>query len=191
LRIPDTALAPYELDLSVGLYDIQNGERLKTIDDLDEVVLTKVSLESAEGQTPNPIQVNFENELELVGFNIEQRIIEPTGHLELELFWRPLGDLNDDYTFFAQLVDEDTTRWASQDLQLATSSWSLEEVQSVKMSLSVAEDTPADVYPIIIGMYTRSDDGAFNRLQRVTDEGRLTDDFLSLTDVRVSEMNNG
>jgi hypothetical protein len=49
----------------------------------------------------------------------------------------------------------------------------------------VAADTPPDLYPLIIGLYPQSADGKFDRLQMVTEDGRLTDDFLNLTPIRV------
>ena len=55
----------------------------------------------------------------------------------------------------------------------------------VTLTLHIEPNTPAGVYPIIVGVYTRSDDGGFDRLQTKTEEGRLTDDFLELTPVRV------
>jgi hypothetical protein len=91
----------------------------------------------------------------------------------------------EDYTFFAQLVDQDTTRWASQDLQLTTSEWPKGEPQQVELILPVSAETPPSVYPLIIGVYSRLSDGGFDRLQVVTGQGRLTDDFLSVAKVRI------
>jgi hypothetical protein len=55
-------------------------------------------------------------------------------------------------------------------------------VQTIALSFTIAPNTPPDVYPIIVGMYT-PDNG--ERLQMMTADGRLTDDFLSLTPIRV------
>ncbi|MCA9920693.1 MAG: hypothetical protein KC445_22225, partial [Anaerolineales bacterium] len=88
-------------------------------------------------------------------------------------------------TLFAQVVDEDTTRWASQDLGQPTSSWAEGELQTVQMSLPLSPDTPGKVYPIILGLYTVAD-GQFNRLQIIAEDGRPTDDFLRLTLLRVT-----
>ena len=91
----------------------------------------------------------------------------------------------EDYTFFAQVVDAETTRWASQDLPVPTSQWPVDELVPVPMQLTLREDTPADVYPIILGMYIQTEEGQFERLQRITEDGRPTDDFLELTQLRV------
>jgi hypothetical protein len=103
------------------------------------------------------------------------------------LYWRALQSVDEDYTFFAQVVGEDTTRWASIDFMPpeVTSTWLPNEIHQVDLQLTVAEDTPAEVYPLVVGVYTRTDDGGFDRLQIQTPDGRLTDDFLELTQVRI------
>jgi hypothetical protein len=85
-------------------------------------------------------------------------------------------------------VDSDTTRWASQDLLQSTSQWKPREIYSVQMSLPVLADTPSSIFPLIIGIYTQPAEGVFDRLQVVTSEGRLTDDFLLLTSVRIDAL---
>jgi hypothetical protein len=193
LTIPPTAVAPAELELVVGLYDFETGERLQTTDDGpqtteqdDAVVLARLPLVAAEGPYPNPVSLFFEHGLELVGFAVEPRRVPAGGTIELTTYWRPTEPLPADYTFFAQIVDEDTTRYAAADVTPPpTSGWSAGEVVEVRFSLPVAPATPPDAYPLIVGLYTRTADGGFERLQQVTADGRLTDDFLVLTLVRV------
>ena len=80
----------------------------------------------------------------------------------------------------------DTTRWAAHDLAppSPTSTWAVDEVRAITLTLTPDPNTPPDVYPIIIGMYTVVD-GSFERLQIIAEDGRPTDDFLLLTLLRV------
>ena len=188
VTIPDTTPSPAELTLTVGLYNFETGERLLLADGTDALELTQVSLESAPGSLPNPVSVNFENQLTLNGFALDSQRIEPGGTIILTLYWLPEQQLEEDYTFFAQLVDQDTTRWASQDLQMMTSDWPRGEVRQVELLLPVAAETPASVYPLIIGVYSRTSEGGFDRLQVVTEQGRLTDDFLPVAKVRIESL---
>lgn len=185
LQLPQTAVAPAELDLTIGLYDFHTFERLPLSGDQDALILTQVSLQPIDGETPNPISVNFEDELELVGYEVSPRRAVAGETLQLDLYWQAKRPLSDNYTFFAQLVGEDTTRWASHDLPATTTNWAAEDVQKVSLFLTLRDDTPANVYPIILGAYTRTNDGGFDRLQRVTEDGRLTDDFFNLTPIRI------
>lgn len=190
LLIPPTAVAPADLTLAVGLYDFDSDERLPLPDGRDAAILATLPLAAIAGAYPNPQSQNFGNQLELVGFRIEPRRARAGDTLELTLFWRPLRPLGADYTFFAQLVDleGDLTRWGSDDVAplSGTGRWRPGQVESVSLSLPLAADTPARLYPLIIGAYTRGAGGTFQRLQLVTTDGRITDqDYLRLTHVRV------
>ena len=125
--------------------------------------------------------------MQLLGYNVTPRRIRPGESVDLELYWEAQQALDEDYTFFAQVVDPDTTRWASADFAppVTTSTWNPEESQRLVVTLKLAEETPPAVYPLIVGAYTRDEEGGFDRLQRVTADGRLTDDFLILTPIRV------
>jgi hypothetical protein len=190
LTVPDTAVAPADLELTVGLYDYATGERLP-VDKSDLMVnenavkLADVSLTAVPGETPNPVSIQFENGVELVGYELSPRRLAAGDTVDLTLYWQLNEAVESDYTFFAQVVDQETTRWASMDLPVPTSQWPVGQPQPVPFTLTLSEDTPPDVYPIIIGLYTVTEAGEFDRLQRITADGRPTDDFLKLTLLRV------
>jgi hypothetical protein len=193
LQVPATTVAPTDLEVVVGLYDFYTGERLTAAAPADvqqdAVTLAVLPLVAVPGDYPNPISVNFGHEVTLVGYDLGPRRAQPGGTVELTTYWRVQRPLAENYTFFVQVVAEDTTRWASQDVAPAegTSTWPAGSVQPLTMPLSLAAETPADVYPMIIGLYTRTADGGFDRLQVITEDGRPTDDFLQLTLLRVDE----
>ncbi len=158
----------------------------------DAVQLATVPLTAVSGDYPNPISVNFGDELELVGYEIKPRRAQAGDVLALQTYWRAKRPLSSDYTFFAQIVNlETTTRYGSQDIQPpagSTSTWEPGADQIITMNIPLDETIPPDVYPIIIGVYTHSAESGFTRLQIVTPEGRITqDDFLVLTPVRIDE----
>ncbi len=192
LTIPTTAIAPADLEVIVGLYDYRSGERLKTTDGREAVQLVTVPLAAEEGPVPNPVSFFFEHGLELVGFAVEPRRTPAGDTVELRTYWRPSRPLPDDLAFFAQIVGEDTTRYAAADTPpQPTAAWATGEVVELSFMLAIDPATPPDAYPLIVGVYTRtapmssSDDGGFDRLQQVMPDGRLTDDFLILTLVKV------
>lgn len=194
LTVPDTAVAPADLELSVGLYDFYEGERLPITEagllsaENEAVRLADLSLTAVPGETPNPVSINFEEGFELVGYELLPRHAQAGDDVDAVFYWRVNQPVAEDYTFFAQVVGEDTTRWgAASDLPVPTSQWEPGAVQPVPMSIALREDTPPDVYPLIIGLYTLSAAGEFERLQRITADGRPTDDFLNVTLVRVDE----
>jgi 4-amino-4-deoxy-L-arabinose transferase-like glycosyltransferase len=188
--VPPTAPAPAEFELVVGLYDYANpSERLPTGQG-EQVRLANLALAALPGAIPNPVSFNFGDELELVGYRVEPRRTSPGGTILLSLYWEARRDLPSDYTLFAQVLAEDTTRWAAVDVRtstadLSTSQWPAGSLQTVEMALVVAPDTPAGVYPLIVGAYETMDAGGWRRLQLV-ENGRITmDDHLRLAQIRV------
>jgi hypothetical protein len=186
LTIPPTAVAPADLELVVGLYDYSTGERLN-VDGGDSLALGTIPLVAGEGPYPNPVSIFFENDLELIGFAVDPRRTTPGNIVDVITYWRPSRALPADYSFFAQVVATDTTRHAAADVAppSPTSSWKPGEVYELGFPLALNPDTPPETYPLIVGLYTRTTDGGFDRLQIVNPDGRLTDDFLQLTKVRV------
>ncbi len=193
LVVPETAVAPAQLEVTMGLYDFATFERLLLASENDTATLSVLQLQPVSGEYPNATSVNFMNDLELVGFELEPRRVVAGETANLRLYVQALRPLPIDYTFFAQVVDEDTTRWAANDfnpLNLnpvnGTASWPPGEVQILEMPLPIAADAPARVYPLILGVYSRTADGGFQRLQLVTSDGRITqDDVLPLTKIRI------
>lgn len=185
LQIPPTAVAPAELQLVVGLYDYEMNQRLRTRDGRDAAVLDTLELRRAADQE-RTLSVNFGHELTLVDFDISPRRVTAGEELLLTASWQALGDLDRDYTLFAQVLnDRDTTRWAAVDIPVETASWEPGDTREIQMLMTVDKEAPAGVYSIIVGAYTRGADGSFNRLQIVR-EGRITmDDAIQLTRIRI------
>ncbi|MAU00785.1 MAG: hypothetical protein CL608_26875 [Anaerolineaceae bacterium] len=185
LTIPETAVAPADLQLSVGLYDFFTEERLPLTNGDDMVVLTRLALEPAPGDLPNPTLVNFENELELVGFELNPRQVAAGDTVDLTLYWRAKRPLTTDYTLFVQVVDKDTTLWANVNLGQSTTLWQPGELQAIPVTIPINPDAPANVYPIHLGFFEVTEVGEFDRLQIIAADGRPTDDFLQLTLLRI------
>ena len=191
LTIPQTAIAPAKLQLIVGLYQFGTNNRLPTDQGLELALLAPLQLEAIPGELPNPVVVNFGNEVELVGFSIEPRRARSGETVELTLYWQALRPQTQNYTFFAQVVGDwggANERYAAADVApaLATSTWAVGEVQTITLPLTLRSDTPAEAYPIILGLYTQGPDGSFNNVQRVDESGRILNEaFLNLTSIRV------
>ena len=182
LQVPETAVSPTELKLTVGLYDFGTGERIALDNGQDTFMLAQLPLADAPGQYPNALSINCHNEFGQVGYSPSSRLIQPGEAIDLTLYVRPLRPLTIDYTFFAQILGDDATRWAGVDLPLPTSQWAEGEIQAITLPLLLADETPGGIYPLILGMYTRPHDNGFQRLQLVAGDGRITQEtFLRLT----------
>lgn len=190
ISVPETTYSPIEAKLVVGLYDYENGQRLLAEGQEAIIISTIAITPSDESQHPNPVYYNFGDRIALVGYQIEPRRLRPGQTLRLSLVWQALREMDTNYTIFTHLRDlEDPSNriYAQQDAQPpgGTTTWKAGQVVRADYELILAEDTPPAVHEIEVGIYYGDADRGFERLQLVTADGRLVDDYVILGKVRV------
>ena len=191
IEVPGATYAPAKAELVVGWYDLQSWERLSTGDGQDAIQLTTIEIETAGPEThPNPVRYNFGGQLALIGYEIEPRRLNAGETVELGLVWQSLDEMEIDYTIFTHLRDlEDPSNriYAQHDAAPpgGTASWTKGKVSTERYQLVLAEDTPPAVLEVEVGVYYQNTEGKFRRLQLITAQGQLVDDFLILGKVRV------
>ena len=186
--IPSTAYAPTRLKTVVGLYDYDTAERLVTFEGLDSAVLDIVALDELPGDLPNPQSINFQHQIELVGYDLDVRLVEAGDPLVITLYWRGKRSLNANYSVFAHIRGVGESLWGQHDSWPAygaspTVTWVPGEVVKDEHTIIVAPNTPPDTYSLEIGLYDESG----RRLQLINADGRWTDNFVDLSMVRVIE----
>ena len=190
LQVDQTAIAPAELSLDVGLYDFSNFERLPTNSGADHISLGTIELQPNGTPTLDAPRANFGDEILLADFSLDQRRVQRGEPLMLTLHLAAPQQLTTDYSVTAQVVSEDltdTTRWAAADRFLGSTNWQPNELQTVQLELPVKAETQAGVYRLILGVYTQTDAG-FTNLSLISADGRITNDnLLTLTKVRIDE----
>ncbi len=192
--VPDAAYAPMLLDVVIGWYNLPTGERLLLADGSDTLLVGQVQLVPRETalDVPNPLNVNFAGELELVGYAISDLTPAPGDTIEVTLYWRGLQPIERDYKVFVQVLDSQTlTRYAASDAMPAgwsapTSTWQAGAVVVDRHLLTVAPDTPPERdYELAFGLYQDDGSGSFPRLRIVTRDGGMANDIGFLSRVRV------
>jgi 4-amino-4-deoxy-L-arabinose transferase-like glycosyltransferase len=194
--VKESAYAPEELVVRVGLYDYNTCpacQRMRLMDGSDSILLGHINLlpRANPDGLPNPVSFNFQNEVELVGYQLDRRVVAPGETVILKLYWRGLRQMTQNYTFSAQILGN-ATRVAQKDSwpldgAFPTTAWMPDEIVEDTYVLSIAEDAPSNVYDIQIVVYWVDESGSINRLQLVTPDGRLVDDFVLLTQIRIGE----
>ncbi len=191
--IPAAAYAPMTLDIRVGWYDLQTGERMILPDGSASLTIGQVRLEPRFSplNVPNPISVNFDNQIELVGYSLSDLSPQAGDSVELTLYWRGMRDIERDYVIFAHIIDPATqTIHAGSDAmpvqwQAPTSTWEVGTIIEDTHTLNVNPDTPPGIYELEIGLYLQETDGSFPRLRIVTPDGGMADNYFYLSRVRV------
>jgi 4-amino-4-deoxy-L-arabinose transferase-like glycosyltransferase len=185
LNLPSTAYAPDRLTWEVGVYDFATQQRLPTSSGGDNVRFGSVELVAPSGSVPNPMRVNLDEQIELIGYTLDRRAVSPNESIFLTLYWRAKSKMPADYTVFTHVLEKPETLWAQQDKQLQppSSSWSIGQVVSDTYELKIKPDAPPGVYDIEVGVYDPQRN--FERLRVVTDDGRITENYVLLGKVRV------
>ena len=187
LNIPATAYAPDRLKWEVGVYDFATQQRLPASSGGDNVRFGSVELVAPAGNVPNPMHVNLDNQIELIGYALDRRAVNPNESIFLTLYWRAKSKMPADYTVFTHILQPPETIWARQDQQFQppSSSWTIGQVVSATYELKIKPDALPGVYDIEVGVYDPSLAGNFERLRVVTDDGRITEGYVLLGKVRV------
>jgi len=192
LRIPETAYAPDVGYIQVGIY-LPGGPRLTTSDGQDALRLTTVEIRprptslQVEGKAvPNPVNVNFDGQAALVGYELDRRAARPGETIRLTLYWQPLSPMESDYRIFAHILGVENQVWANSDGQPAggsapTSRWQPGQIVEDIRDLTIGLTTPPDFYDIEVGMYVPGGD----RLPVVAEEGHWLDNRALLSKILV------
>jgi 4-amino-4-deoxy-L-arabinose transferase-like glycosyltransferase len=191
--IPATAYAPRTLDIQIGWYDLKTGERMRLADGSETLTIGQVELVPREDDlgVPNPIRVNFDNQIELVGYEMTDISPAAGNTVELTMYWRAMQPISEDYKIFANILDPATlTKYAASDGMPAnwnapTSTWEVGEIIQDTHILKVDPNAPPGIYETEIGWYLPAEDGSFPRLRIVTPDGGMANNYLNLSRVRI------
>ncbi|MCA0452804.1 MAG: glycosyltransferase family 39 protein [Chloroflexi bacterium] len=200
IPLPNTAYAPMTLDVVIGWYNLQTGERLILADGKETFKIGMVDVvprpDVEQLDVPNPIRINFDNQIELVGYSLSNLTPTAGDTIELTLYWRGLRKLDTDYKVFANILDPQTlTKYAASDgmpvnWQAPTTTWETGTIIKDTHTLTVDPNTPPGIYETELGLYSQSEDGTIHRLRIVTVDGGMANDYMNMTRVRILPAGN-
>ncbi|MFQ5885912.1 MAG: hypothetical protein ACE5II_01615, partial [Anaerolineae bacterium] len=187
---------PLAAFIGVGLYETETMRDLAAYDGegqaIDRVILGRVRVVPRKVQEyviSYPLEVSLGNQVELVGYDIEEGEVEVGGRVQLTLYWRALTQMERDYTVFTHLIDEEGRIWGQEDNEplrgsYPTSFWDIGEVVKDEYELVVNGGTPPGEYLIEVGIYLAE---TGERLPVYSIEGELVGDRILLpSDVKVT-----
>ena len=192
INLPPATYAPGEAGIEIGLYDYNTGERLLIVSGehaergKDALTLAPLTIVANAGELPNPQAFNFGNQIQLAGYEMDRRALAPGESLTLTLYWRGLKPMTTNYSVFAHVRGAGESLWAQsdswpQDGAAPTAAWIPGETVTDIRALTLKPDTAPGVYDVEVGLYDENG----NRLQLVLPDGRLTENFVFLSKIRV------
>ncbi len=195
LTVPESAYTPDVAVIEVGVYNTLDQIRLPVIiagmDAGDQVRFGEVAIRSLPGNLPNPVSVNFGNQMELVGYDMDNRVVRPGDSVTLTLYWRAVQEMESNYTVSAQFVDPGQRKAAQSDSEpqgggAPTSTWDKAQIVEDIRVLEVFPDAAHGVYDVRLAVYLFEDE-MFDHLSVTPEGGQMQADHVLLTRVRVVE----
>jgi hypothetical protein len=112
---------------------------------------------------PQALEANFDDKIELLGYDLPTRRIQPGERLPLTLYWRALAYMGEDYRLFANPLDQAQRRWGGYDRQprdgYSTLRWVPGEVIIDPFGIPIDPAAPAGIYTLDLGFYQETDSG--------------------------------
>ncbi|MCS7071286.1 MAG: glycosyltransferase family 39 protein, partial [Anaerolinea sp.] len=108
--VPETAFTPTTLDVRLGWYHLPTGERMELTNGEQMISIGSLELRSraSDLDVPNPVSVNFDNQIELVGYTVSDISPAAGSIFTVDLYWRGLRAVPHDYVVFVHLIDPAT-----------------------------------------------------------------------------------
>jgi hypothetical protein len=179
---PGIASSDTDLNVLVGLYEAQTGQRM--LMDEDE---TRFLAESTRLTIGDALQkFTFGDAVRLTDYTLSDAVVRSGEELVVALEWESVAPLADDYTIFVQVIDpRSAQKAAASDQMTLTSAWAVGDLFGDNHTLIIEDDAPAGVYAVVVGFYQQTETGAFERLRLVYDGVDTGFDSMTLTQVRV------
>jgi hypothetical protein len=189
--LPETAYAPAEAMLSIGLYDplayrlavsAADGSPLG-----DSLSIGELMIVPGVGSYPNPQSQNFNDEIRLIGYEYDQLAISPGDTINVDLYWEALDDIGSDYIVQMRLLDESGQIRTEADDRPArgsspTNSWISGQIVTDTHQLVAPQDLLDGTYIIDIALL---DAVTGQRVNIVANDGHWIDSHLALAPVRI------
>jgi hypothetical protein len=134
----------------------------------------------------HPQEAILGDKVRLLGYNLESGS-RPGDGIHLTLFWQCLEEIDQDYTVFTHLIDEQGIIWGQKDNQpvdgfYPTTKWQVGEVVRDQYDILISNEAPPGKYQIEVGMYLAE---TGERLEAIGEEGPLSRDRILLGTIAV------
>lgn len=148
-------------------------------------------LESQPGEAlvaQHETRANFANEIELLGYDLPRKSLQPGDSVSVVLYWHALGRTEKNYQSFVHIAEPLDTVWTQEDHLnpggLPTSRWPLDKYVWDAYTIDLPAEIPPGEYRIHVGLYSKAEG---HRLTRLSEEGEPLGDGLVIGSVTVSD----
>ena len=198
----ESGLIRKETVLQIPL-DVPSGQYSFSLIDGNDVSASFANLDIRQRNRPflslsdvtiaTPLDMEFENGIRLLGYEVQNDALAPGDELDLILYWQTSDPVARDFKVFTHVLgdvyhaESENFLWAQQDNEPVnnkrpTTTWRDEEVIVDPYEMTLPTNTPAGVYSLEIGLY---DAIGGERLLLVDESGTAVADHVILTELIV------
>ncbi len=139
------------------------------------------------GRIEHQTNLDFGEEIRLLGYELESRELAPGETFNLFLYWRALKEIDQDYWLFIQIIDQDGEAHLTKDGSpsagsYATDFWKEGDIFSFQHRLYLPSETPPGRYRLELGVHLF---GTWEWLPIRDEKGTISGEKITLTEVRV------
>jgi hypothetical protein len=133
------------------------------------------------------LHVVLDDQVELVGYDLQEYTIRPGQMVSCTLYWRGLQEMDVNYTVFTHLTAPDGTTWGQWDNQpqggqSPTTRWVPGQVVADQYQIPLSEPTQTGTVALRVGMY---DLLTMTRLPVLDENGTIVGDSITVAEVEV------
>jgi hypothetical protein len=157
--------------LRTGLYDPDTGEKLRVLDDEDSTALDSIDLTRTRVRRAQPVNLSqatslgpytYGERIDLVGYRLEQATARPGNYFRLILYWYATREIEESYSVFVHLLDDDGQAIAQADGVpgngiYPTWAWLPGEIVEDERLVPLDLDAPPGSYQLSVGLYELED----------------------------------
>jgi hypothetical protein len=186
----DKRLRPEVIESGIVMPLLYDGTLLKLLTVESDGRIVEGIVQEKLFSTPaiqHPFEANLGDQVKFLGHDLDSAKLKPGQTLHLTLYWQALASMEQSYTVFTHLLDENNQVWGQKDGIPAngmrpTTGWAQGEIIIDKYDIPIQMDVPPGQYILEIGMY-QAETG--QRLQIANDEGQVVDDRVLLKEITI------
>jgi hypothetical protein len=182
-------LPPGRYRLELGLYHPGQPDGTLIVENGDRLALASltVGIDSAAPQPAERTDIDFGEQIRLLGYDLQRDNSGPQGMVHVTLHWQSLAAMDRDYTVFVHLVGPDGVIVAQDDAPpgdpfFPTSTWLPGDFVSSSHELALPANTPPGDYALLVGLYHQP---TAERLQAIDSSGLPLGDAPPLVTIRL------
>ena len=112
----------------------------------------------AQHEIANPLSASFGDQIALIGYELEGTSAKPGGSIKLGLFWQALRNLDQDYTIFVHIANDQNILAGQQDRRPAngdypTNVWRSGDIVRDAIEIPIRADAAPGDYRLLVGLY--------------------------------------